>query len=66
MTAGALYVGLDLGTSSLKGVVLDADGLSSQQMQAIAREFNISETVFVLPPRLPATVQKRRSGPPAR
>jgi len=26
MTAGALYVGLDLGTSSLKGVVLDAGG----------------------------------------
>jgi len=31
-------------------VVLDAEGLSDQQMQAIAREFNYSETVFVLPP----------------
>jgi trans-2,3-dihydro-3-hydroxyanthranilate isomerase len=35
-------------------VVLDSDGLSDEAMQAIAREFNLSETVFVLPPRLPA------------
>ena len=35
-------------------VVLDSGGLSTEQMQAIAREFNLSETVFVLPPRLPA------------
>ncbi len=32
-------------------VVLDADGLSQAQMQAIAREFNYVETTFVLPPR---------------
>lgn len=31
-------------------VVLDADHLDSDQMQAIAREFNLSETTFVLPP----------------
>ena len=31
-------------------VVLDADGLDDAAMQAIAREFNLSETVFVLPP----------------
>lgn len=31
-------------------VVLDADGLNTRQMQTIAREFNLSETVFVLPP----------------
>src|SRR5207245_11438174 len=31
-------------------VVLEADGLSDQQMQAIARETNLSETTFVLPP----------------
>jgi trans-2,3-dihydro-3-hydroxyanthranilate isomerase len=30
-------------------VVLEADGLSSRQMQAIARETNLSETTFVLP-----------------
>ncbi len=29
-------------------VVLEADGLSSTQMQQLAREFNLSETVFVL------------------
>jgi trans-2,3-dihydro-3-hydroxyanthranilate isomerase len=33
------------------GVVLDAGGLSTEQMQAVAREFNYSETTFVLPPR---------------
>ncbi len=35
-------------------VVLDADGLTPAQMQAIAAEFNYSETTFVLPPRDPA------------
>ena len=35
-------------------VVLDAGGLSTAQMQAIAREFNYSETTFVLPPHEPA------------
>ena len=32
-------------------VVLDAGGLSTPQMQALASEFNYSETTFVLPPR---------------
>ncbi|GBU18168.1 MULTISPECIES: PhzF family phenazine biosynthesis protein [Methylobacterium] len=31
-------------------VVLDAQGLDGAAMQRIAREFNLSETVFVLPP----------------
>ena len=31
-------------------VVLDAEGLSTAGMQAIAREFNFAETSFVLPP----------------
>src|SRR5690242_1959316 len=31
-------------------VVLDAEGLDDGQMRAIAAEFNLSETVFVLPP----------------
>ena len=30
-------------------VVLDGAGLSTQRMQSIAREFNLSETTFVLP-----------------
>ena len=32
-------------------VVPDARGLTDEQMQSIAREFNYSETVFVFPPR---------------
>jgi trans-2,3-dihydro-3-hydroxyanthranilate isomerase len=32
-------------------VVLDAKGLSTAQMQAIAAEFNLAETTFVLPPQ---------------
>lgn len=34
-------------------VVLEAEGLTTSQMQAIANEFNYSETTFVLPPRIP-------------
>jgi trans-2,3-dihydro-3-hydroxyanthranilate isomerase len=32
-------------------VVMNADGLSTKQMQAVARETNLSETTFVLPPQ---------------
>ncbi len=32
-------------------VVTDAEGLDTARMQAIAAEFNLSETVFVLPPQ---------------
>jgi len=32
------------------GVVLDPEGLADAQMQAIAREMNLSETAFLLPP----------------
>jgi trans-2,3-dihydro-3-hydroxyanthranilate isomerase len=35
-------------------VVLDGEGLEGDSMQAIAREFNLAETVFVLPPQDPA------------
>jgi trans-2,3-dihydro-3-hydroxyanthranilate isomerase len=35
-------------------VVSDAEGLSAEQMQSIAAEFNLAETTFVLPPRDPA------------
>lgn len=34
-------------------VVLDSEGLSDAQMQKIAGEFNLSETVFVFPPEVP-------------
>lgn len=41
-------------------VVLDAAGLTTAQMQFVAREFNYSETTFVLPPAIAAhTAQVR-------
>jgi trans-2,3-dihydro-3-hydroxyanthranilate isomerase len=53
------YITVDVFTDRAFGgnplaVVLDAGGLSTTQMQAIATEFNYSETTFVLPPRDPA------------
>ena len=41
-------------TGNPLAVVLGADGLSTAQMQTIAREFNLSETLFVMAPRDPA------------
>lgn len=41
-------------------VVFDADHLSDGQMQAIAREFNLSETVFVLKPENPVHTARLR------
>ena len=41
-------------------VVLDSDGLDAAQMQAIAREFNVAETVFVLPPQNPVNTARLR------
>jgi trans-2,3-dihydro-3-hydroxyanthranilate isomerase len=53
------YITVDVFTDRAFGgnplaVVLDAGGLSTAQMQAIASEFNYVETTFVLPPRDPA------------
>src|SRR3982074_3315289 len=45
-------------------VVLEADGLSTTEMQAIARETNLSETTFVLPPEKREHAAKVRSFPP--
>jgi trans-2,3-dihydro-3-hydroxyanthranilate isomerase len=42
------------------GVVLNAEGLSGGQMQAIAAEFNLAETTFVLPPKDPANTAEVR------
>ena len=47
-------------------VVLDAEGLSTNQMQAIAAEFGYSETTFVLPPRNPANTAWVRIFTPSR
>jgi trans-2,3-dihydro-3-hydroxyanthranilate isomerase len=46
-------------------VVVDADGLDGAAMQAIAREFNLSETVFVLKPESPAHRARLRIFTPA-
>ena len=47
-------------------VVLDAEGLSTNQMQAITAEFGYSETTFVLPPRDPANTAWVRIFTPSR
>jgi trans-2,3-dihydro-3-hydroxyanthranilate isomerase len=47
-------------------VVFDGSGLSDRRMQAIAREFNLSETVFVTPPENPAHSARLRIFTPGR
>ena len=68
---GRRYFILDVFTNqALAGnplaVVLDGEGLSDARMQAIAREFNLSETVFVLPPETPTHSAKLRIFTPAK
>ncbi|HSJ64910.1 MAG TPA: PhzF family phenazine biosynthesis protein [Gemmatimonadaceae bacterium] len=46
-------------------VIPDARGLDGARMQAIATEFNLSETVFVFPPDDPAHTRKLRIFTPA-
>ena len=46
-------------------VLPEAEGLSGEQMQRVAREFNYSETTFVLPPEDPAHTRKVRIFTPA-
>lgn len=41
-------------------VVTEAEGLTTEQMQAIAAEFNLAETTFVLPPEDPAHTARVR------
>lgn len=59
------YLTLDVFTSQRFGgnplaVIADARGLDTATMQSIAREFNYSETTFVLPPRDPANTAEVR------
>jgi trans-2,3-dihydro-3-hydroxyanthranilate isomerase len=59
------FVTLDVFTSQrLAGnplaVVLDSEGLDTATMQGIAREFNLSETVFVAPPQEPGAGARLR------
>ena len=46
-------------------VVVDCDGLDAERMQRIAREFNLSETVFVLPARNAVNTARVRIFTPA-
>jgi trans-2,3-dihydro-3-hydroxyanthranilate isomerase len=64
------YVIADVFTTQAFGgnplaVVTDGRGLSSEEMQKIAREFNLSETVIVLPPEEEAHFRKLRIFTPA-
>lgn len=59
------FVTLDVFTDQLFGgnplaVLPSASGLSSTAMQSIAREFNLSETAFVLPPENPENTHRVR------
>lgn len=65
------FVTLDVFTSERftgnpLAVVLDAEGLDTAAMQTIAKEFNLSETVFVFPPSEPRQRADIRIFTPAR
>jgi trans-2,3-dihydro-3-hydroxyanthranilate isomerase len=47
-------------TGNPLAVVFDAQALSTEQLQALAREFHLSETVFVLPPTAPEASYRAR------
>jgi trans-2,3-dihydro-3-hydroxyanthranilate isomerase len=51
-------------TGNPLALVTDADGLTEPQMRAIAREFNQSETTFLLRPSLPGATCRLRSFTP--
>ncbi len=52
-------------TGNPLAVVLDGEDLSVSEMQTIAREFNLSETTFVLPPEDPENTARVRIFTPA-
>jgi trans-2,3-dihydro-3-hydroxyanthranilate isomerase len=65
------YLVLDVFTESAFGgnplaVLPEAEGLTENQMQRIAREFNLSETAFVRPPRYRGETHRLRIFTPAR
>jgi trans-2,3-dihydro-3-hydroxyanthranilate isomerase len=71
MTREYAFVQVDVFTDRVFGgnplaVVLDADGLTAGEMQAIAREMNLSETTFVLPTERPDCAATVRIFTPAR
>ena len=59
------YYTLDVFTDRVFGgnplaVIPDGAGLAAEQMQAVASEFNLSETVFVFPPDDPVNTRRLR------
>ena len=54
-----VFTGTALAGNQL-GVIADATGLSGELMQKIARELNLSETIFLLPPEKPGNTAKVR------
>ncbi|MEO7104361.1 MAG: PhzF family phenazine biosynthesis protein [Gemmatimonadaceae bacterium] len=71
MTDSYSFHTLDVFTDTLFGgnplaVLTDARGLTTEQMEHITREFNLSETVFVLPPENPTHTRRVRIFTPGR
>jgi trans-2,3-dihydro-3-hydroxyanthranilate isomerase len=71
MTDTYAFHTLDVFTDTIFGgnplaVLTDARGLSTDQMQQITREFNLSETVFVLPPEDASHTRRVRIFTPGR
>ena len=68
MTSGAGYFGDVFASRPLTGtpvsIVPDADGLDESQMRAVAREFNQSETTFLLRPTVAGATVRLRSFTP--
>ena len=65
MSNSYAYHTLDVFTDTIFGgnplaVLTDARGLNTEQMQQICKEFNLSETVFVLPPEDPSHTRRVR------
>lgn len=53
-------------TGNPLAVVFGAEALATSQLQALAKEFNLSETVFVLPPTVDGATYRARIFTPAR
>src|SRR5262245_45266404 len=71
MARAYAFVQVDVFTDRIFGgnplaVFLDGHGLSDREMQQIAREMNLSETTFLLPPTLPDAAAKVRIFTPGR
>jgi trans-2,3-dihydro-3-hydroxyanthranilate isomerase len=71
MTREYRFLQVDVFTERIFGgnplaVFLDGVGLTDAELQAIAREMNLSETTFLLPPTVPGCVARVRIFTPAR